>query len=413
MSQTAPAHDLVVFGATSFVGQILVRYLADEFGCRGRLRWAIAGRSRSKLETLRESLGSAAARLPIVVADAADGSALRAMCESTRVVVSTVGPYALYGEPLVQACAETGTDYCDLTGEPQFIRRMVDRYEATARKSGARIVHCCGFDSMPSDLGVRLLQKEARKRYGRPFPRIKMRVKHMSGGFSGGTVASAMNAFREAAADPAMRKELANPYSLCPPGHGSKVRQPNVKFAEYDPDFRAWVAPFVMAAINVRIVHRSNALSESAYGADFKYDEAVLTGDGLRGRALASGIAVGLGGFALAAGVPPVRSALERFVLPAPGEGPSPEAQKKGRYDLRFFGSTEDGKSLRLKVTGKGDPGYGSTSKMLGQAAAWLALELPKRKVRGGFWTPATIFDDEFVDRLVEHAGMTFEVDPR
>ena len=410
MTAAPRTHDLVVFGATSFVGQILARYLYKEFGLRGRLRWAIAGRSQAKLEELRRSLGPGAAKLPIVVADAADDAALRELCAGARVVASTVGPYALYGEPLIRACVEAGTDYCDLTGEPQWIRRMLQKYEDVARKSGARIVHCCGFDSIPSDLGVHFLQREARARFGQPCNRVKMRVKAMTGGFSGGTAASAMNAFREAAADPKLRKELANPYSLCPKGHGSKTRQPNVKFAEYDADFQGWVAPFVMAAVNVRIVHRTNALTDGAYGADFRYDEAVLGGRGLRGRAIATAIAAGLGGFAVAASIGPLRTALERFVLPAPGTGPSPQTQKKGYYDLRFLGLTDDGRAIRVKVTGQGDPGYGSTSQILGQAAALLALDVPKSRGSGGFWTPATIFGDELIERVEKHAGLHFEV---
>ena len=410
MTAARKTHDLVVFGATSFVGQILTRYLHEEFGLRGRLRWAIAGRSQEKLEQLRQSLGRGAAKLPIIVADAGDDGALGSMCASTRAVASTVGPYALYGEPLVRACVQTGTDYCDLTGEPQWIRRMLQKYETAARKSGARIVHCCGFDSIPSDLGVHFLQREARVRFGQPCDRVKMRVKAASGGFSGGTVASALNAFKEAAADPKLRKELANPYSLCPKGHGSKTRQPNVKFAEYDADFQGWVAPFVMAAPNVRIVHRTNALSGNAYGPAFRYDEAVLAGPGLRGRTIATAIAAGLGAFAVASAITPLRAALERFVLPGPGEGPSPEAQQKGFFDLRFLGKTSDGRVIGAKVTGQGDPGYGSTSKMLGQAAALLALDLPKSQVGGGFWTPATIFGDVLIERLEEHADLDFNL---
>ncbi len=410
MPAAKPSYDVVVFGATSFVGQILARYLLDEFGLRGRLHWAAAGRSQSKLEELRRSLGPKAAKLPILVADAADEAALREMCTQARVVVSTVGPYALYGEPLVKVCAETGTDYCDLTGEPQWIRRMLQAYEATARKSGARILHCCGFDSVPSDLGVHFLQREAKQRFGEPCSRVKMRVKAMSGGFSGGTAASALNAFKEAAADAQLRKELANPYSLCPSGEVSKVRQPNVKSAEYDADFRSWLAPFVMAAPNVRIVHRTNALTKHAYGKDFRYDEAVMTGRGLRGRALALGITAGLAGFAIAGVVAPLRAALERFVLPAPGTGPSPEAQQRGFYDLRFLGQSGDGREIRVKVTGQGDPGYGSTSKILGQVAAYLALEVPKSRLRGGFWTPAAALGDGLLERLVKHAELKFEV---
>jgi short subunit dehydrogenase-like uncharacterized protein len=211
-------------------------------------------------------------------------------------------------------------------------------------------------------------------------------------------------------AGPALRKELANPFSLCPASYRPKARQPNVKFAEFDAEIAAWIAPFVMSAINTRIVQRSNALLEQAYGKDFTYDEAVLTGRGLKGRLAASGMATGLAGFMVAGALPPARWLLERFVLPAPGEGPSPEAQAKGFFDLRFHGTTADGRTLRGKVTRDCDPGYGSTGKMLGQAAACLALDIGKAASPGGFWTPATIFGDRLIERLVADAGLTFEV---
>ncbi len=409
---STPFHDLVAFGATSFVGKILCRYLLEEFGAQGEMKWAAAGRSKAKLEELRSSLGAKAGTLPLVVADAADDASLRKLCASTRVVVSTVGPYALYGEPLVKACAESGTDYCDLSGEVQWIRRMVQRYEATARKSGARIVHCCGFDSVPSDMGVHFLQRQAMKRLGAPCTRVKMRVKAMRGGFSGGTVASLMNVVKEAAADPALRKELADPYSLCPAGSAPNVRQPDVRSAEFDVDFGNWIAPFVMSAINTRIVHRTNALSEQAYGADFTYDEAMLMGSGLNGRFAATAMAAGLAGFMLVGSIRPARAALERFVLPKSGEGPSPEAQRKGFFDFRFVGTTADGRQIRTKVTGDRDPGYGSTSKILGQAAACLALDVDKAATPGGFWTPATIFGDRLIQLLTAHSGLTFELVP-
>ncbi|MCM2310204.1 MAG: saccharopine dehydrogenase NADP-binding domain-containing protein [Steroidobacteraceae bacterium] len=409
---STPPHDLIVFGATSFVGQILTRYLAGQFGAHGALKWAIAGRSEPKLAALRNSLGLAAGKLPLLVADAGDEAALRRLCSDTRVVISTVGPYALYGEPLVKVCAETGTDYCDLTGEAQWIRRMIRAYEPAARKSGARIVHCCGFDSIPSDLGVYFLQQRARERFGAPCTTVKMRVRAMRGGFSGGTVASVLNVVKEATANPALRKELANPYSICPEDYAPAVRQPNVKSGEYDADFEEWVAPFVMSAINTRVVQRSNALSKQAYGHDFRYDEAVLMGRGLQGRAAAAGMTLGLGGFMLASALPPTRWALERFVLPAPGEGPSAEEQRNGRFDLRFLGTTADGRRLRIKVTGDRDPGYGSTAKMLGQAGACLALDFADSGRKGGFWTPATMFGERLIERLIEHAGLTFDVIP-
>lgn len=406
---TAPAHDIVVFGATSFVGQILCRYLVDSFGVGGELRWAIAGRSETKLGALKQALGADVAGLPTLIADAADESALRGMCEGTRVVVSTVGPYALHGEPLVKACAESGTDYCDLTGEVQWIRRMIDRHEAAAKASGARIVHCCGFDSIPSDMGVWFLQREAQSRFGAPCTRVKMRVRGMRGGFSGGTVASLMNVVKEVGKDPALRRELANPYSLCPKGHPTKARQPQVRTATFDNDFKAWTAPFVMAAINTRVVQRSNALSGLSYGKTFVYDEAVLTGRGLSGRLKASAMSAGLGGFMVASALPPSRWVLERFVVPKPGEGPSPKEQETGFFDLRFHGTTARGQPLRAKVTGDRDPGYGSTAKMLGQAAVCLARDVPD-DAEGGFWTPSTLLGQALLPRLQEHAGLGFEI---
>lgn len=406
MSQ--PQYDLVVFGATSFVGQLLCRYLAERFGHDGELKWAAAGRSRAKLESVRADIGLP--QLALIEADANDEASLEVMCADTRAVVSTVGPYALYGEPLVKVCAAKGTDYCDLTGEVQWIKRMIDKYEDTAKASGARIVHCCGFDSLPSDLGVYFLQQTAEARFGAPCTRVKMRVKAMRGNFSGGTVASLTNVAKEVRRDPALRRELANPYSICPAGYKPELRQPNVKAPEYDRDAKAWAAPFVMAAINTRVVQRSNALSNQAYGADFSYDEALLTGRGTRGRLTAYAVTAALGGFMLGTSIAPSRALLKRFVLPKPGEGPSPEAQEKGFFDIRFFGHTAAGEALAVKVTGDRDPGYGSTSKMLGEAAACLALDTDRQTYPGGFWTPATLFDGRLIERLEHNAGVTFSV---
>lgn len=405
--------DVLVFGATSFVGQILCRYLTERTAQGTALSWAMAGRSRTKLESVRKSLGDAAASVPLLVADAADEPALRELVARTRVVVSTVGPYALYGEPLVRACVEAGVDYCDLTGEVQWIRRMVERYEAEAIRSGARIVHCCGFDSIPSDLGVHYLQQQSLQSFGEPCEEVSMRVRAMRGGFSGGTAASLINVAREVSANPALRKELANPYSLCQLGVAAAgltpVRQPATRLFARDPATGGWVSPFIMAAINTRIVHRSNALSAGRYSRAFRYDEAVSTGRGLRGCLTAVGAGVGLTLFMLASAWRPTRAALERFVLPAPGEGPSPAAQARGFFDLRFFGRTAGGRQVRVKVTGDRDPGYGSTAKMLGEAAMCLAFDVPRETVGGGFWTPATILGDRLLTRLEAHAGLRFE----
>ena len=369
----------------------------------------MAGRSRGKLERVRQALGAGAGDIPLLLANADDETALTTMCQQTRVVISTVGPYALYGSELVRICAETGTDYCDLTGEVQWIRRMIDANEAAAKRSGARIVHCCGFDSVPSDLGLRFFQQEAQNRFGTPLERVKMRVKAARGGFSGGTVASLMNVVKEAKQDPALRKQLANPHLLCPPDAQRGARQPNVTFAEYDEDARSWVAPFVMAAINTRVVHRSNAIAGFPYGREFTYDEAMMTGISSKGRVMAMSVSLGLAGFMAASVLPPSRWVLERFVVPKPGEGPTPKEQEQGFFDIRFYGQSPDGELLITKVTGDRDPGYGSTGKMLGEAGACLALDIPENAA-GGFWTPATLLGDAFAERLREHAGLTFEV---
>lgn len=415
--------DVIVFGATSFVGQILCRYLLAEFGTAAKpgarkLAWAIAGRSQSKLDALVTSLGADAKNLSIIMADAEDEAALEALCAQTKVVISTVGPYALYGETLVRVCSRSGSDYCDLTGEPHWVRRMITTYGYDAKRSGARIVHCCGFDSIPSDLGVWFLQQESMRQFGAPCTEVKMRVKAMRGAASGGTVASGLNIVREATKDAALRKELSNPYSLCPPESAPdfapesapKIRQTNVRTATFDEDFKAWSAAFVMAAINVRVVLRSNALQDYVYGRDFRYDEAMLTGKGMGGHAKAIAVTAGLGGFVAAAAMAPTRWLMEKTILPAPGEGPSPEAQEKGFYDFRFVGRTADGRELRVKVTGDRDPGYGSTAKILGEAAACLAHDISHDAVGGGFWTPATALGAALHQRLETHAGLKFDV---
>jgi short subunit dehydrogenase-like uncharacterized protein len=400
--------DIVVFGATSFVGRIVCRYLAERYGGDGELEWAMAARSRERLEDLRASLGPGAAHVPLLTADAADERALERLCESAKLIASTVGPYALHGGPLVRVCARTGTDYCDLAGEIPWIRAMIAEHAATAVSTGARLVHCCGFDSIPFDLGVRFLQSHAVERYGRPCNRIKMRVKGARGQLSGGTVASLLNVLKLSKADPAIRRTLASHYALV--AHDpADTRQHEVRFAEYDTDFAAWAAPFLMAIVNTRVVHRSNALRDYAYGRDFQYDEAMLTGPGLKGRAAAYALATGLAGFMAAASIDPTRRLLERFVLPAPGEGPSEESQRNGYYDLRFLGQTPDGSRVLCKVTGDRDPGYGSTARIFAEAAASLAKDVAREERGGGSWMPAAIFDERLISRLEQHAGLRFE----
>lgn len=416
MSQ--PQFDLIVYGASSFVGEILTRYLSTTYGVGQSIRWAIAGRSEQKLQQVRGSLADVlqekAKDLPILLADAMDENALQTLCSQTRVIVSTVGPYALYGEPLVKACAESGTDYCDLTGEAQWIKRMLTKYESAAQDSGARIVHCCGFDSVPSDMGVYYLQQQMQEQLGETAPRIKMRVKAARGGMSGGTVASMLNLVKEAIANPSLRKELANPFSICPADSGFSARQPSLKRTRFDSDFNAWSAPFIMAAINTRVVHRSNALREKLYGEEFIYDETMLTGRGFKGRMTAMIIVAGMNLFMLGTVIKPTRWLLEKYLLPKPGEGPSLTEQENGFFDIRFKGELNDGRNLVAKVTGDRDPGYGSTGKMLGEAVVSLAVDFHEQDQKcgkaGGFWTPASIFDHRFINRLTEKAGLTFSL---
>jgi short subunit dehydrogenase-like uncharacterized protein len=397
--------DVVVFGATSFVGQILCRHLVERHGTDASLRWAIAGRNRTKLDRVASDTGADVER---IVADAADVDAMRSLVASTRVVVSTVGPYALFGSELVAAAAAAGTDYCDLSGEPQWMLRMIEQHHETAAASGARIVHSCGFDSIPSDLGVWFTQQQAQDRFGEPCTQVAMRVKAMKGTASGGTIASMLNAVDEAMGDKELRRVMGSPYALVPPGTPKGPRQPEVRLPTRDGASGAWVAPFVMAAINTKIVHRTHALLGRPWGEQFRYDEAVMMGTGPLGAAKASAMVGGLGGFMALASVKPTRRLLGR-VLPEPGEGPSPEAQLAGFYDIRFYGTTAGGDTIVTKVSGDQDPGYGSTAKMLGEVAVAF-LDLDRSDVGGGFLTPTTAFGDDLVERLRAHAGLTFGV---
>ncbi|MEE4304401.1 MAG: saccharopine dehydrogenase NADP-binding domain-containing protein [Wenzhouxiangella sp.] len=403
--------DIVLMGATGFTGRLVAEHLVRRHGVGGQLKWALAGRSREKLEKIRIELGETAAGLPLIVADSHDRGSLDEMVSRTRVVCTTVGPYALHGSDLVAACAANGTDYCDLSGEVPWMRRMLDQHADAAAKSGARIVHCCGFDSIPSDMGVWFLQREARERLGRSLERVRMRVKAAKGGLSGGTYASMLNIVEEARRDKEVARVLKNPYALCPPDAREGERQPYVSSAVYDPVFDVWAAPFVMAAINTRVVLKANALSGFAYGKDFRYDEAVMTGRGFSGRMKATMVSLGMGAFALGAALGPTRALLKKMVLPKPGEGPSAEERESGFFKIVIDGRNDGGdSSLRVAVSGDRDPGYGSTSKMLGETALALALDLGADERPGGMWTPSTALGEKLLVRLREHAGLTFEV---
>jgi short subunit dehydrogenase-like uncharacterized protein len=398
-------HDVVVYGATSFVGQILCRYLTRRHGAVGKLRWAIAGRDVHKLDEVARATG---ADVPRVIADASDRAALDRLTASTRVVVSTVGPYALYGSELVESVVEAGIDYCDLTGEVQWMRRMIDRHQTRAEQTGARIVHACGFDSIPSDLGTWFTQQRAIEQFGEPCVEVRMSVAGMKGGVSGGTLASGMNMFEEMAADPELRATTADPYVLAPVDLRSGPKQPGLARPTRDDRFESWVGPFVMAPTNGAVVLRSHALLGRPWGRDFTYGETMMTGDGVVGAVKAYAMTAGLAAFAGAATLGPTRRLFGK-VMPKPGSGPDAVTQQAGWFDIRFVGRTASGETIRTKVTGDQDPGYGSTAKMLGESAVGF-LDLDSSDVGGGFWTPASAFGDALVERLEAHAGVRFDV---
>jgi short subunit dehydrogenase-like uncharacterized protein len=398
--------DLVLFGATGFTGRLTAEYLVT---ANPTLRWGIAGRSREKLERVRAELAAItpeAAALPILLGDSHDATAIGAIARRTRVVCSTVGPYARWGSPLIAACADAGTSYCDLTGETDWVRAMIDAHHARAVETGARIVPSCGFDSIPSDLGVLVLGEHFAGR-GQRLAEARLRVLSIRGGASGGTIASGM-AMAERMRDPSVRRLLADPYSLNPAGERSGPDRRERLRPQRDPATGRWLAPFIMAAANTRVVRRSNALLSFPWGRDFRYEEVRDTGAGWKGLAGALSLSAGLLGFFVALSTTPTRALVSRF-LPSSGEGPDLHAREHGRFRVAIDGVADDGSRARVLVSADRDPGYGATSIMLGQSALCLAEDtLP---LRTGFLTPATAMGAILVDRL-RKANIRFELQP-
>ena len=382
--------DVIVHGASGFTGRLVAEHFAKH---HPDVKWAMSGRNADKLAAVRDEIG-APADTPLIVADADDPASLRALVQRTKAVLTTVGPYQLYGSDLVAACAETETDYLDLCGEPAWMRQMIDAHEAAAKASGARIVFSCGFDSIPFELGVWFLQQEAIKTLGDPVARVKGRVRKMQGAFSGGTAASLKATMAAAARDPSVIELLKNPFSLTPGFAGPK--QPHGAAVAYDEDLDAWTAPFVMAAINTRNVHRSNWLMGQPYGEGFVYDEMMLTGPGEQGEAVAKAVTAANASMGAEGG-------------PKPGEGPSKAEREAGFYDVLFVGLTADGRQVRASVAGDKDPGYGSTSKVIAETALCLVQQSPE--VAGGIWTPGAAMQGKLVERLREKAGLKFAVE--
>ena len=394
--------DVIIWGASGFTGRLVVAHLFKNYGVNGDLIWAMAGRNKKKLKQVRSEIADNS--VPIIIADSNDEVSLKEMIIRTKVICTTVGPYAIYGSKLVSLCVNQGTDYCDLSGEVQWMRKMIDQYHETAKINGVKIVHTCGFDSIPSDMGVYFIQRELKAQIGQLANKIEMRVAGIRGGISGGTYASLTKVMEQAFLNKEVYKVLTNPYGLNPKGkiEGDDIRDLNSII--YDEVSKSWIGPFVMAGINTKVVRRSNALSGYIYGKDFRYDEATMSGKGLKGR---------IKGYLMALPLLIMTTKPESFlkkiankILPKPGEGPTKEQREKGFYNLKFYATLKDGSRFLGRVTGDMDPGYGSTSKMLGEAAVCLAKD--NLSNISGFLTPSIAMGDFLLIRLENRAGLSF-----
>ena len=382
--------DLVVFGASGYTGKLVAEYIQNEYGGDQSLKWALAGRNKDKLAGIKEDL-NLESDLTILEVDSNDQESLDAMTSAAKCILTTVGPYQLYGSNLVESCAKNGTDYVDLTGEPGWMYEMINEHKEAAKKSGARIVFSCGFDSIPFDLGVYFVQQAVRDKFGKPAQHVRGRVKAMNGEFSGGTIASLGATMATLKEKPELIKVLANPFSLTE-GFEGPTQLDDSKVL-LDEKLNMWVAPFVMAPINTKNIHRSNALLGHEYGEDFCYDEMMIAGEGEEGKQIADAMtsANPMGG----------------ENVPQPGEGPSQESREQGNYDVLFFADIDEG-CIEARVTGDMDPGYGSTSKMITESAMCLIHDC--NDLSGGIYTPAPAMGNKLIKRLIEKAGLTFDI---
>jgi short subunit dehydrogenase-like uncharacterized protein len=381
--------DIIVFGSTGYTGRLVAEHLLTVYGAAGDLKWAIAGRNAAKLAGVRDEIG-APANLPLVVADSDDPASLTAMAKRAKAIITTAGPYQLYGSNLVAACAAEGTDYVDLTGESNWIHDMLV-HEAAAKASGARIVFSCGFDSIPFDCGVFFLEEQAKAKLGAPVPRVRGRVRGMRGSASGGTIASGMATMAAIQKNPAVLAVMMNPFALTPGFTGPA--QPDGNTPYEDTVTGSWVAPFMMAGINTKAVHRANFLLGHPWGTDLQYDEmTMIDGPPTQG---GSGPTFEMGG----------------ANAPKPGEGPSKEERDNGFYDILFVGEAADGRTIRASVKGDMDPGYGSTSRILGESAVCLVRDVSRQTTPGGMWTAAAAMGGPLIKRLEQNAGVSFQLE--
>lgn len=399
------AYDLILWGASGFTGRLVAEYLGQHYGVNQNLRWAVAGRNREKLAGVLREIGHP--EIPILYGDSFDKNSLLTLAAQATTICSTVGPYTQYGSLLVEVCVAAGTHYCDLTGEAGWVREMIDRHHTQAEAKKIRIVHCCGFDSIPSDMGVFFLQKEVKARWGQYATHIRNFLKAARGGVSGGTFASMLEILKQIKNDPAYAQLFNKPYNLNPdPDYaGPDVR--DLQRVVYDPVAESWIAPFIMASHNTRIVRRSHALLGFPYGSTFRYEEAVLTGRGWKGRWRGQLLVMALG--LLMYGGTWVRKIAELF-MPKPGEGPDPDVRAKGFFYFILYATLPNGEVIQAKVKGDRDPGYGSTSKMLAECAVCLALDAEKLPKNFGLVTPSVAMGEVLLERLVEHAGLSFEL---
>jgi len=382
--------DVVIYGATGFTGKLVVEYMQEKYGNDESVSWAIAGRSKEKLIAVSEDL-KVGSNVPHLLVDSNDTDSIVSMVQQAQCVLTTVGPYQLYGANILQQCVIHGVDYVDLCGEPGWMHEMITEHAEQAKETGARIVFSCGFDSIPFDLGVYFLQKEVIARHGQPASNVRGRVRAMNGEFSGGTAASLGATMASLKEKPELFEILVNPFALSNGFTGPEQAQDSKPI--YDDKLETWVAPFFMAPINTKNVHRSNALMDHLYGEDFCYNEMWIQGPGEEGKAAAEFVG----------SMNPLADA------PAPGEGPSKESRENGNYDVLFCADLSDGSSLHASVSGDMDPGYGSTSKMIAESALCLVDDCSE--LSGGIYTPAPAMGEKLIVRLQASAGLTFKIE--
>ncbi|MDC1043031.1 saccharopine dehydrogenase NADP-binding domain-containing protein [Gammaproteobacteria bacterium] len=382
--------DVVIYGATGFTGKLVVEYMQENYGNDESVSWAIAGRSEEKLKAVSEDL-KVGSNVPHLLVDSNDTDSIESMVKQTKCVLTTVGPYQLYGAKILQQCVIHGVDYVDLCGEPGWMHEMINEYSNQAKETGARIVFSCGFDSIPFDLGVYFLQKEVIAQHGQPAPNVRGRVRAMNGEFSGGTAASLGATMASLKEKPELFEVLINPFALSDGFTGPEQAQDSKPV--YDEKLETWVAPFFMAPINTKNVHRSNVLMDHLYGEDFCYNEMWIQGPGEEGKAAAEFVA----------SMNPLADA------PAPGEGPSKESRDNGNYNVLFCADLADGTTIQAVVSGDMDPGYGSTSKMIAESAICLVKECPE--LVGGIYTPAPAMREKLIARLQANAGLDFRLE--